>query len=160
MVFHIIYMQMTSNCTLSLIRWYPVRLQCPYLSWWIALLTSGTGWRRTCLNWMTPSSQIRNLGVIFDSTMSMSAHVTSICKSVNFILWNISRIRKFIDLDTCNHAITAFVLSKVDYANALLAGCSKKDVARLQRLQNKAARIIYQVSRNTRPTASLLQELH
>ena len=92
--------------------------------------------------------------------MSMSAQVTAVCKSVNFILWKMSRIRKYVDFDTCNHAIRSFVLSRIDYANALLAGCPNKDITRLQRLQNKAARIIFQVTRRARPTASLLQELH
>ena len=53
----------------------------------------------------------------------------------------------------------ALILSKLDYANALLAGCKVGDIARLQRLQNKAARIIFQLPR--RHSASiLLDTLH
>ena len=39
-----------------------------------------------------PSTSIRNLGVVFDNTMSMSDHVTSVCKSANYHLRNINRI--------------------------------------------------------------------
>jgi hypothetical protein len=92
-----------------------------------------------------PSPKIRNLGVIFDSTMSMAPHVTSMHKSINFTLWNISRVRKFIDRDSCSHAMRALVLSKLDYANSLLAGCNIGDINRLQKLQNKATRIIFHV---------------
>ncbi|XP_072043250.1 uncharacterized protein [Amphiura filiformis] len=61
----------------------------------------------------------------------------------NFLLWNLSRIRRFVTEDASSNAMRALVLSKIDYANALLSGCRSKDVARLQRLQNRAARIIF-----------------
>ena len=37
---------------------------------------------------ITPSPSIKNLDITFDSAMTMSDHVTSLCKSVNFLLWN------------------------------------------------------------------------
>ena len=97
---------------------------------------------------ISPSATIRNLGVVFDSAMTMSPHITSLCKSLNFFLWNISPIRRFIDQETCNTTVRALVLSKLDYANALLLGCKKADILRLQRLQNKAAQIIFKGSQN------------
>ena len=33
---------------------------------------------------MCPSSSIKNLGVTFDSSLTMSDHITSLCKSVNY----------------------------------------------------------------------------
>ncbi|XP_072028550.1 uncharacterized protein [Amphiura filiformis] len=108
---------------------------------------------------ITPSATIKNLGVTFDSTMNMSSHITSLCKSLNFFLWNISRIRRYIDQDTCSNAMRALVLSKLDYANALLSGCRSTDIARLQRLQNRAARIVFQVPRR-HSSSELLDSLH
>ena len=61
-----------------------------------------------------PSDTLRNLGAFFDTNMSMSAHITNVCKSVNFHLRNISHIRRFIDVPTCHHAIRALVLSRLD----------------------------------------------
>lgn len=49
---------------------------------------------------ISPSDSVRNLGVIFDSQMSMSPHVKSLCTNLNFQLRNISRIRRFLDYDT------------------------------------------------------------
>ena len=106
-----------------------------------------------------PSSTIKNLGVTFDSTMSMTPHITATRKSINFTLWNMSRIRKFIDRDSCSHAMRALVLSRLDYANSLLAGCSTGDIKRLETLQNKAARIIFRVPRLESATP-LLNTLH
>ena len=108
---------------------------------------------------ITPSSTIKNLGVHFDSAMTMSDHVTSVCKSINFILWNLSKIRRYITKEACSNAMRALVLSKLDYANALLSCCRGKDTTRLQRLQNRAARIVFQVPRR-HSSLPLLNSLH
>jgi hypothetical protein len=108
---------------------------------------------------ISASTTIKNLGVTFDVAMNLSDHVTAMCKSINFHLWNLSRIRRFITEEACANAMRALVISKLDYANALLSCCRNKDIARLQRLQNRAARIIFQVPR--RQSASpLLDSLH
>ena len=47
-----------------------------------------------------PSSpSIRNLGVIFDYSMTMAEHITNLSRSINWQLRNLNRIRKFLDTD-------------------------------------------------------------
>ena len=106
-----------------------------------------------------PSSTVKNVGVHFDVAMTMSDHVTTIYKTVNFHLWNLSRIRKYITQEACSNAIRALILSKLDYVNALLSYLSNKDIIRLQRLQNRAARIIFQVPCR-HSSSPLLKSLH
>ena len=55
--------------------------------------------------------------------------------------------------------VRAHVFSKLDYANALLSGSKNKYVYRLQRLQNRADRIVFQVPRR-HSTSPLLNSLH
>ena len=57
-------------------------------------------------NKISPSSKIKkkkkkNLGVIFDQTMSMKDHVNTIVKTVNFHIRRIYRIRRFVTVDSC-----------------------------------------------------------
>ena len=85
---------------------------------------------------------IRNLGVVFDNQMCMSDHITQLCKSINWLIRNINRIRPYIYVDTCNNLVRALVLSRLEYCNVLLNGISKKDLKRLQGLQNKCAKLI------------------
>ena len=92
-------------------------------------------------------------------SIRMTPHIIATRKSINFTLWNMSRIRKFIDRDSCSHAMRALVLSRLDYANSLLAGCNTGDIKRLETLQNKAARIIFRVPRLESATP-LLNTLH
>ena len=51
------------------------------------------------------------------------------------------------------------ILSCLDYGNSLLGALSSCDVQRLQKLQNRAARLIYQADRRT-SASPLLRELH
>ena len=92
---------------------------------------------------ISPSESIRNLGVIFDDVMSMSAHVTSFSCNLTYHLRNITRIRRFMDLDTCNNIVHSFILSRLDYGNALLLGSNVSSISRLQKFQNWAAKLIF-----------------
>ena len=108
---------------------------------------------------IAPSDTVKNIGGIFDDSRSMKSHVNSLCRSINFHLRNLSRIRPFIDRSTCAHAVRSLILSRLDYGNSLIGGLSVTDTQRLQKLQNRAARLIYQVSKRTSATP-LIRELH
>jgi hypothetical protein len=89
-----------------------------------------------------PSSSARNIGVVFDSTMSMKKHIDAICSSGWFHLKNIGKVRRYLNTETTQMLVHAFVSSKLDYCNCLLYGLPDKQIKKLQRLQNCAARIV------------------
>ena len=89
-----------------------------------------------------PSKQARNIGVIFDSNMSMIPHVNQICKIGYHQLTRIRQIRKYLSNDTAATLVHLFVTSSMDYCNSLLYGCAKNVTDKLQRLQNCAARVV------------------
>ena len=64
-----------------------------------------------------------------------------------------------MDTATCKLAVQSLIFSRIDYGNALLLGATEHDLTRLQRLQNRAARLILLVGRDY-PSALLLQRLH
>ena len=106
-----------------------------------------------------PSALVRNLGVVFDHSLTMSDHVTRLSRSLNWQIRNLNRIRRFLDFDACHNAVRALILSRLDYCCSLFNGISKHDLARLQRLQNKCARLIFKKPKRTH-TSPLVQELH
>ena len=63
------------------------------------------------------STEVTNLGVSLDSSCKLSAHVQHIVRTCNFHLRNLRRIRRFIDMKTCNHAVLALIISRLDYCN-------------------------------------------
>ena len=106
-----------------------------------------------------PSNHARNIGVIFDSTLSMTNHVNCIVKSAFYHLRNIARIRKFLSYDTTKLLIHAFVSSKLDNCNSLLYGLPKYTIQKLQNVQNAAARVIARLRKHDHITPTLI-ELH
>ena len=106
-----------------------------------------------------PSQFARNIGVIFDSTMTMLPHISSICKSASYHLRNISRIRKFLSTKTTEILVNAFVSSKLDHCNSLLYNVPKCTLKKLQSVQNAAARLIT-CSRKYDHITPILKELH
>jgi hypothetical protein len=100
------------------------------------------------------SDSVRNLGVVFDSQLKCDSRVSAVVKSCNFHLCQISRIRRYISDDACRLAVLALVSSRLDYCNSMLAGTQETHLDRLQRIQNRAARLI------TRPHVPRGEILH
>jgi len=108
---------------------------------------------------ISPSHSVKNLGVTFDYALNMSAHITTLSCSLNWQIRNLNRIRRFLTFDACHNAVRALILSRLDYCSSLFNGITKKNVNRLQRLQNKCARLIFQKPKRTH-TSPLIRKLH
>ena len=107
------------------------------------------------------SSQVRDLGVIFDRVISLRQHVSYTSKTCRFHHRNISRIRKYIPQDISIVLIKSLVMSRLDYSNGLLYGVPKCTVSGLQSVQNSASRIVTQERLRNHDFMSLaLMELH
>ena len=102
---------------------------------------------------------VKNLGVFFDSALSMELQINNLVKAMNFQLRKISSIRQYISEDVTKTLIVSLVLSRLDYCNALLSGVPQTKLKRLQVVQNNAARLIFR-RRRRESAAPLLRELH
>ena len=91
---------------------------------------------------IVPSNSIKNLGVLIDSTLSFNSQVDSTCKAIHFHLRALKHIRKSITIDTAKTIACSIIGSRLDYCNSLLAGTSERNIMKLQRAQNTAARIV------------------
>ena len=72
---------------------------------------------------------------------------------------NISRIRHCLDKPSCESLIHAFVTSRLDALNAVLYGIPERLLAKLQRLQNSAARLLCGIGKYEHITP-VLKSLH
>ena len=108
-----------------------------------------------------PQPSCRVLGSFFDSEMSMETHISNFCKLANFQINSIFSIRQYLDPETLETLVHAFVTSRMDYCNALLFGITKRNLKRLQRVQNRVARLCLGIRKYDRiPNLSLLHKLH
>ena len=69
----------------------------------------------------------RNLGVMFDSSLSFNQQVTKVVQSCFFQLRNIAKIKSFISFSDLEKVIHAFITSRLDYCNSLYSGLNKKN---------------------------------
>ena len=77
---------------------------------------------------ITPASRVKNLGCWFDEQLKMDTQINSIYKTALFHLYNIRRIRKFLNFECTKILVNAFVTSRLDFCNSLLYGLSNNQI--------------------------------
>ena len=103
---------------------------------------------------ITPVSSVRNLGVIFDSNLKMDMQVTKACQNTCYHLHNIKRIRKFMSQEVT--IIHAFITSQIEYCNSLMNGLPENIIKKPQRVQNTAARLVFNLRKYDSITPALV----
>lgn len=101
----------------------------------------------------------RNLGATFDDTICMDKQVDALCRSGYYHLSNIGRIRHLLTNKAAEQLLHAFVTARLDNCNSLLLGMPTTRIARLQRMQNMAARVVTR-TRKTAHITPVLYALH
>ena len=91
---------------------------------------------------VTPTPYVRDIGVWFDSAMSMAKNVSRVCQMAYCQLRSIARIRRSITTTACRTIVHALVMSRLDYCNAVLYGLPDAQLQKLQLVQNAAARLV------------------
>lgn len=130
------------------------------------ILVSSSGKRHICIDHLAlegdivkVSDTVRNLGVTMDSAMTMDLHISNIRKICFYYLTWIRKIRRYLTVDATRSLVRALVMSRIDYCNAVLINLPKGSIARLQAVQNAAARTIMNTPRHAHITPTL-KSLH
>jgi len=89
-----------------------------------------------------PVDTVKVLGVQLDGELNMRKQVSSIASACFFQLRRIRQLRHVIGPAALQRVVSALVLSRLDYCNAVLAGLPASTIAPLQRVQNAAARLV------------------
>ena len=116
-------------------------------------LTSAAGWQPTGLSWIvrrqnwsgwngcTPlgvggpslqlgtdtvaaSDHVRILGVTISSDLSLDKHVSNVCAKCFFWLCQLRWVRRSLDVESVKTLVHAFVTTRIDYCNSVLAGAA------------------------------------
>jgi len=85
---------------------------------------------------------VRDLGVTFDSELTMQRHVNTVTRACFHHICRLKQIRRLLGKDIVAGVVSAFILSRLDYCNAVLTGLPKSTIALLQQIQNAAARLV------------------
>ena len=98
------------------------------------------------------------LGVHLDQTLSVKQHISSLCRTTFLELRRIASIRPFLSNSSTEKLVASMIMSRLDYCNATFAGVADEQIARIQKIQNNAVRLILKKSKRGHVTP-LLKEL-
>ncbi len=91
---------------------------------------------------ITTGNRARDLGTIITSYLCMQNQINNICRSSSLALHKIGRIRKYLDQQTTERLVHAFISCRLDFCNSLLHCLPIAQISKLQRIQNSAARLV------------------
>ena len=92
-------------------------------------------------------SKAKNLGFVFDDSLSMQAHISSVAQKCNMSLRNLRRIASQLSQELKIQLVHSCIFSHLDYCNAVLGGISVSQLMTLQKLQNSAVRFIFNLKK-------------
>lgn len=92
---------------------------------------------------LTYSNVAKNLGVLFDCTLSWAPHVSEISRKVFAASGSLRRWKNLLPVKTKVELAQSLLLPILDYADVCLIDLSEDLLNKLQRLQNLCIRFIY-----------------
>ena len=101
--------------------------------------------------------EAKSLGVHIDDNLTWKTHIEKISKKISSGIGALKRLRPYISQDTALRIYKSLIAPHFDYCSGVWYGISKTLSDKLQKLQNRAARIITKSSFDT--SASLLLNL-
>ena len=106
-----------------------------------------------------PSSVVRDLSVWLDSVLTMHDHLSRTASTCFYHLRRLRQLRGIIIQAAMQRFVSAFVLSRLDYCNAVLTGRPSSSLAPLQRILHAALRLVIGLGPRDHITGKMM-ELH
>ena len=92
--------------------------------------------------------------------MNIDQQISKLSQSLFIEIRKLVRIKPFLSKSAGKKIASAFILSRLDYCNSLLAGLPKKHFNKLQRIENITARVVTKIPIKDHNTTHALQFLH
>jgi len=105
-----------------------------------------------------PVSEAKNLGLIFDRTLSWDAHVSEVTRRCYGILGGLSHLRGRLPPAVISALINSLVFSQIRYCISIYGNGTKKNLSRIQKIINYSAKVIFG-RKKFDPASDLLKSL-
>src|SRR5207244_686283 len=111
-------------------------------------------------NILTPSDKCCNLGVIFDSDLTIKNHISDVCRSSFYYIRQLRQIRASLDTNSAVLLANALVSSKLDYCNFLFYNLPANYLNILQLVKNTLPNVVVPSVRRNHHITPTLRQLH
>ena len=91
---------------------------------------------------LLPTNSVKYLGIYLDSHLNWSAQVDSLSVKLSRAVGMLSKIRHYVSVTTLRNIYFGIFSSLLTYGSQIWGQFNNKHICRLQRIQNKALRII------------------
>ena len=99
-------------------------------------------------------NSVKSLGVFFDDHLTWTTHIDKISKKIASAIGALRRIRPYIRTNTTVQVYQPLIQTHFDYCRSIWDGLGETLYCKLQKLQNRAARIIMRANYDS--SASIL----
>ena len=103
--------------------------------------------RKICIHYINDNvldsvESMKYLGVTLDKNLTWSLHVKEVVKKVSGTIAYIRRIRNYISRKNLITLYYSLILPHLNYCNSVWGNTSKQNLTKLQKLQNRYARLV------------------
>ena len=90
-----------------------------------------------------PVSEAKNLGIVFDRSLSWDAQVSLVIRRCFGVLIGMSHLRHYLPPSVVSTVVNALALSQIRYCLTVYGNGTQKNITRIQKVINYAAKIIF-----------------
>ena len=94
------------------------------------------------------SRKVVLLGITIDNLLIFNEHIDNLCRTANYKLHALRRIRKYLSLEKAKLLCNAFINSQFNYAPLVWMFCRKKQYLKIQKIHHKALKVVYNSNKN------------
>jgi len=98
---------------------------------------------------ITPQKTVKLLGVTFDQHFTFAPHIENVVTKCHGFLGTLARATLYLPRQLLKLSYTAIIRSHLEYCSSLFTSAVKTHLQKLDTIQRIAARIIYEVPRDT-----------
>ena len=88
------------------------------------------------------------LGITTDNLLTFNEHVDNLCRTANYKLHALRRIKRYLSLEKAKLLCNAFINSQFNYAPLVWMFCRKKQYLKIQKIHHKALKVVYNSNKN------------
>ena len=88
------------------------------------------------------------LGITIDNLLIFNEHIDNLCRTQNYKLHALRRIRKYLSLEKAKLLCNAFINSQFNCAPLVWMFCRKKQYLKIQNIHHKALKVVYNSNKN------------